>query len=96
MEDGFSRIKILGIDVVIPATPIPVIHIQSIASLPQVTNELKNLSNLPPAESYRQNSKPMINLTMNGQDELPIGVCERSTEKVIELTLEGAHPQCCT
>ena len=33
----------------------------------------------------------MINLDMNGQDELSIGVCEPSTEKVIELPPEGAE-----
>ncbi|KAJ8432184.1 hypothetical protein Cgig2_008636 [Carnegiea gigantea] len=36
MPDGSSRIKIQGIDVVIPTTPIPAIPIQSIASLPWV------------------------------------------------------------
>ncbi|KAJ8432209.1 LOW QUALITY PROTEIN: hypothetical protein Cgig2_020739 [Carnegiea gigantea] len=35
IEDGSSRVKIPGIDVAIPATPIPAIPIQSIAPLPQ-------------------------------------------------------------
>ncbi|KAJ8427782.1 hypothetical protein Cgig2_021413 [Carnegiea gigantea] len=59
MEDISSRVKIPGIDVVIPVTPIPAIPIQSIAPLPQ--------------------------------DELPIEVCEPSTEKVTELPLEGVE-----
>jgi len=41
MEDGSSHAKILGIDVVIPATSILAIPIQSIAPLPQVTNGIK-------------------------------------------------------
>ncbi|KAJ8424349.1 hypothetical protein Cgig2_033468 [Carnegiea gigantea] len=55
IEDGSSHVKIPGTHVVIPATPIPVFLIQSIAPLPQE----------------------------------PIGVCEPSTEKVIELPPEG-------
>ena len=39
--DGPSSVKIPGIDVVILATPIPAVPIQSIAPLPQVTNEIK-------------------------------------------------------
>ncbi|KAJ8430246.1 hypothetical protein Cgig2_009424 [Carnegiea gigantea] len=56
MGDGPSRVKISGIDVVIPATPIPAIPIQSTAPLPQ--------------------------------DEMSIGVCEPTTEEVIELPPE--------
>ncbi|KAJ8425622.1 hypothetical protein Cgig2_018407 [Carnegiea gigantea] len=59
IEDGSSRVKIPIIDVVIPATPIPAIPVQSIAPLPQ--------------------------------DELPVGVYEPSTKKVIELPLKGAE-----
>ncbi|KAJ8443252.1 hypothetical protein Cgig2_010147 [Carnegiea gigantea] len=55
MGDGSSRVKIPRIDVVIPATPITVIPIQSITPLPQV----------------------------------PIGICEPTTEKVTELPPEG-------
>jgi len=51
---------------------------------------LKNLSNIPPAETCRRKSNPLINLTVNGQGELPIGVCEPSTKKLIELPLESA------
>jgi len=51
---------------------------------------LNYLSNLLPVETYRQ-EKPMINLAMNGQDELSIGVYEPSTEKVIELPPESAE-----
>ena len=39
--DGPSSVKIPGIDVVILATPIRAVLIQSIAPLPQVTNEIK-------------------------------------------------------
>ncbi|KAJ8431916.1 hypothetical protein Cgig2_016349 [Carnegiea gigantea] len=59
MEDGSSRVTILGIDVGTPAMLIPAIPIQSIAPLPQ--------------------------------DELPVGVREPSTRKVIELPPEGAE-----
>ncbi|KAJ8430854.1 hypothetical protein Cgig2_003784 [Carnegiea gigantea] len=59
IEDVSSRVKIPGIDVVIPAMPIPAIPIQSIVPLPQ--------------------------------DELPVGVCEPSIKKVIELPPEGAE-----
>jgi len=48
---------------------------------------LKDLSNLPPIETYGQKSKTMINLAMNDQE--PIRVCEPSIEKVIKLPLEG-------
>jgi len=41
MGDGSSRIRIPGVDVVMPATPILAIPIQSIAPLPHVTNEIK-------------------------------------------------------
>jgi len=33
----------------------------------------------------------MINLAMNGQDQLPIRVCEPSTEKSIEVPPKGAE-----
>jgi len=33
----------------------------------------------------------MINLAINGRDKLPIGVCEPSTQKVIELPAEDAE-----
>ncbi|KAJ8439971.1 hypothetical protein Cgig2_008354 [Carnegiea gigantea] len=59
IEDSSSHVKILGIDVVIPATPILAIPIQSIAPLPQ--------------------------------NELSIGVCEPSIEKIIELPPKGAE-----
>ncbi|KAJ8421805.1 hypothetical protein Cgig2_016543 [Carnegiea gigantea] len=54
MGDGSSRVKIPRIDIVIPATPIPTIPIQSI-------------------------------------DEIPIGVCEPTIEKVTELPAGGAE-----
>ena len=41
MEVGSSHVKIPGIDVVILATPIHVIPIESIVLLPQITNEIK-------------------------------------------------------
>ena len=41
MEGGSSHVKIPGIDVVTPVMPIPAIPIQSIAPLPQVTNEIE-------------------------------------------------------
>ncbi|KAJ8427083.1 hypothetical protein Cgig2_008952 [Carnegiea gigantea] len=41
MEDGSSRVKIPGIDIGTLATPIPAIPIQSIAPLPQITNEIE-------------------------------------------------------
>jgi len=41
MEDGSFGVKIPGVDVVIPMTHIPAIPIQSIAPLPQVTNEIE-------------------------------------------------------
>ncbi|KAJ8425986.1 hypothetical protein Cgig2_009493 [Carnegiea gigantea] len=73
MEDGSSRVSILGIDIAIPTPPIPTIPMQSIAPLPE--------------------------------DKLPIGVCEPSTEKVIELPqkdlfdsgsrLDGSKDVCC-
>ncbi|KAJ8425240.1 hypothetical protein Cgig2_014339 [Carnegiea gigantea] len=76
MDDGSSRVKIPGIDVVVLATPILVIPIQSIVSLPQ---------------TCRHKSNRLINLTANGHDELPVKVCEPSTKKVIELPPEGAE-----
>ena len=33
----------------------------------------------------------MINPAINGQDKLPIGICELSTEKVVILAPEGAE-----
>ena len=51
---------------------------------------LKNLANTSPAETCRHKSNPLINLAVNGKDELPVGFCEPSTQKVTELPLEGA------
>ncbi|KAJ8435464.1 hypothetical protein Cgig2_021097 [Carnegiea gigantea] len=85
----FSRVKIPRIDVAIPATPILAIPIQSIDPLPQVTNEIKEYFESSPAEICRQESKSMINPTVNGQDKLAVEVCEPSVDKVIELPLEG-------
>ncbi|KAJ8444114.1 LOW QUALITY PROTEIN: hypothetical protein Cgig2_005795 [Carnegiea gigantea] len=80
-EDASSRVKIPGIDVVIPATPIPTIltpvpaiPVQSIAPLPHVTNDIKEHFKSSPLEIYK----------------LPIVICEPSTEKGIELPPEGA------
>ncbi|KAJ8450500.1 hypothetical protein Cgig2_002185 [Carnegiea gigantea] len=47
MGDGSSRVKILGIDVVIPVMPIPAISIQSIAPLPQMRCLSEFVSQLP-------------------------------------------------
>jgi len=41
MEDGSSCAKILGIDVTIPVALVLVIPIQSIAPLPQATNDIQ-------------------------------------------------------
>jgi len=92
-KDDSSRIKILGIDATIPATPIPAIPIQSIAPSPQVTNEIKEHFKSSSAEICRQKVKSMINHTINGHDKLPIKIYEPSTKKVIELPLEGVENQ---
>ena len=52
---------------------------------------LKNLANTSLTETCRHKSNPLINLAVNGQEELPVGVCEPSTQKVTELPPEGAE-----
>ncbi|KAJ8444411.1 hypothetical protein Cgig2_005933 [Carnegiea gigantea] len=61
MEDGYSRVKILGIDVVILATPIPAILIQSIAPLPQ--DEL-------PVEVCEPSTKNIIEFPPEGAENI--------------------------
>ena len=52
---------------------------------------LKSLANTSLAETCRHKSNPLINLAVNGQDELPVKVCEPSTKKVIKLSPESAE-----
>ncbi|KAJ8440281.1 hypothetical protein Cgig2_031595 [Carnegiea gigantea] len=60
-EDGSSRVKILGIDVVIPAMPILTIPIQSIVPLPQ--DEL-------PVEVCEPSTKKVIELPPEGAENI--------------------------
>jgi len=65
-KDDSSHVKIPRIDVTILTTPFPVIPIQSIAPLPQVVNEIKELIKSSLAEIYRQKLKSKINCTIDG------------------------------
>ncbi|KAJ8437696.1 LOW QUALITY PROTEIN: hypothetical protein Cgig2_030718 [Carnegiea gigantea] len=76
MEDSSSHVKILGIDVAISTTSAPTIPIQSIALLPQITNDVK--------EHFKSSLAKI-------QHNIPIGVCEPSTKNVTELRPEGTE-----
>jgi len=80
IEVDSSHVKMPRIDITIPATPIRTVPIQSIAPSIKVTDEIKKHFKFSPAEICRQKLKSIIIRTINGQDKLPIGVCEPRTK----------------
>ena len=66
IEDDFSHVKILGVDVIIPIAPIPVIPIQSIAPSANAMYDIKKHFKSSPAKICREKLTFIINHTIDG------------------------------